>query len=93
VQFSNRALITLAELDDPSEEKRAMAEQKLKGMAAEWTAIQSNLEEVYGKTRQLNKPADYILDQDHHHHLANQAKNFSDWQFYVEDLFIKKIGK
>jgi hypothetical protein len=93
VQFSNRALITLAELDDPSGEKRAMAEQKLKGMAVEWAAIQSNLEEVYGKTRQLNKPADYILDQDHHHHLANQAKNFSDWQFYVEALFIKKIEK
>jgi hypothetical protein len=93
VQFSNRALITLAELDDPSGEKRAMAEQKLKGMAVEWAAIQSNLEEVYGKTRQLNKPADYILDQDHHHHLANQAKKFSDWQFYVEDLFIKKIEK
>jgi len=93
VQFSNRALITLAEMDDPSGEKRAMAEQKLKGMATEWTAIQSNLEEVYGKTRQLNKPADYILDQDHHHHLANQAKKFSDWQFYVEDLFIKKIEK
>jgi hypothetical protein len=93
LQFSNRALITLAELDDPSGEKRAMAKQKLKGMAAEWTAIQSNLEEVYGKTRQLNKPADYILDQDHHHHLANQARNFSDWQFYVEHLFIKKIEK
>jgi hexosaminidase len=91
VQFSNRALITLAELDDPSGEKRAMAEQKLKGMAAEWTAIQTNLEKVYGKTRQLNKPADYILDQDHHHHLANQAKNFSDWQFYVEGLFLEKV--
>jgi hexosaminidase len=91
VQFSNRALITLAELDDPSGEKRAMAEQKLKGMAAEWTAIQSNLEKVYGKTRQLNKPADYILDQDHHHHLANQAKDFSDWQFYVERLFLEKV--
>jgi hexosaminidase len=91
IQFSNRALITLAELDDPSGEKRAMAEQKLKGMAAEWTAIQSDLEKVYGKTRQLNKPADYILDQDHHHHLANQAKNFSDWQFYVEGLFLEKV--
>ncbi|MDG1276609.1 MAG: family 20 glycosylhydrolase [Algoriphagus sp.] len=93
VQFSNRALITLAELDDPSGEKRAMAEQKLAGMAEEWNAIQSNLEAVYGKTRSLNKPADYILDQDHHVHLANQAKGFSDWQFYVEKLFLEKIAK
>ena len=93
VQFSNRALITLAELDDPSGEKRAMAAQKLDGMAEEWNAIQGNLEAVYGKSRSLNKPADYILDQDHHAHLANQATDFSDWQFYVEKLFVKKIAK
>jgi hypothetical protein len=91
VQFSNRALIALAELDEPSGEKNDLAKQKLKGMAAEWSAIQSNLEKVYGKTRQLNKPSGYILDQDHHVHLANQAKNFSDWQFYVEKLFIQKV--
>jgi hypothetical protein len=91
VQFSNRALITLAELDDPSKEKRAIAEEKLKGMAKEWEAILSDLEEVYGKTRSLNKPSGYILDQDHHAHLANQAKDFSDWQFYVEKLFLEKI--
>ncbi len=91
VQFSNRALITLAELDHPSEEKRAIAEEKLKGMAKEWEAILSDLEEVYGKTRSLNKPSGYILDQDHHAHLANQAKDFSDWQFYVEKLFLEKI--
>ncbi|WP_111672491.1 family 20 glycosylhydrolase [Algoriphagus litoralis] len=91
VQFSNRAILTLAELDEPSGEKRSQAQAKLSGMEAEWMAIQRNLETVYGKTRQLNKPADYILDQDHHVHLANQAKNFSDWQFYVEGLFLEKL--
>jgi len=93
VQFSNRALITLADLDDPSGEKRALAEQKIAGMAEEWNAIQGNLEAVYGETRSLNKPDDYILDQDHHVHLANQAKDFSDWQFYVEKLFLEKVVK
>lgn len=91
VQFSNRAIITLAELDEPSGEKRSQAQAKLAGMDAEWKAIQSQLETVYGKTRQLNKSADYILDQDHHVHLANQALNFSDWQFYVEGLFLEKV--
>ena len=90
-QFSNRALITLAELDEPSGEKRAQAQAKLAGMQEEWSAIQGQVEAVYGKTRQLNKPADYILDQDHHVHLANQALNFSDWQFYVEGLFLEKV--
>ena len=91
VQFSNRALITLAELDEPSGEKRAQAQAKLASMEEEWSAIQTQLEAVYGKTRQLNKPAEYILDQDHHVHLANQALNFSDWQFYVEGLFLEKV--
>lgn len=92
-QFSNRALITLAQLDEPSGEKKAQAEAKLAGMREEWGAIQNQLETVYGKTRQLNKPADYILDQDHHVHLANQALKFSDWQFYVEGLFLDKVDK
>lgn len=93
IQFSNRAILTLAELDEPSGEKRSQAQAKLDGMESEWKAIQSNLESVYRKTRQLNKPADYILDQDHHVHLANQALNFLDWQFYVEGLFLKKVEK
>lgn len=90
-QFSNRAVITLAELDEPSGEKRNQAQAKLAGMEEEWNAIQGNLESVYGKTRQMNKPAGYILDQDRHVHLANQALNFSDWQFYVEGLFLEKV--
>ena len=45
---------------------------------------------VYGKTLILTKPEDYILDQDYHVHLANQAISF-DWQFYAEILFLEKI--
>lgn len=93
VQFSNRAIITLAELDEPSGEKREVAKSKLQQMEAEWTSIQNKVEEVYGKTRQLNKPEGYILDQDHHVHLANQALKFSDWQFYVEGLFLEKVKR
>jgi len=91
VQFSNRVILTLAEYDEPSGEKRAQAQAKLAAMEEEWASIQSNVEEVYGKTRQINKPSDYTLDQDHHRHLANQALKFSDWQFYVEGLFLEKV--
>ena len=45
---------------------------------------------MYGKTRNLTKPSDYILDQDHHVHLANQTTSF-DWQFYAEMLMLEKI--
>ncbi|WP_296702117.1 family 20 glycosylhydrolase, partial [Algoriphagus sp.] len=91
VQFTNQALITLAKLDHPSGEERNIAKAELAGMKAKWNSIESDLEQVYGKTRVLNKPDDYVLDQDHHVHLANQARKFSDWQFYVEDLFLEKI--
>ena len=91
-QFSNKSLLLLAEWDlaKTAEEKEATKE-KLLSLEGEWKTQLAELETVYGKTRELNKPDDYILDQDHHDHLANQALKFSDWQFYVEDLFIQKI--
>jgi len=50
-----------------------------------------NLETVYAKSRKLVKPDDYILDQDHHSHLANQTISF-EWQFYAEMLFLEKVN-
>lgn len=91
-QFSNKSLLLLAEWDlAKTAEERETAKEKLLSLEGEWKAQLSGLEKVYGKTRELNKPDDYILDQDHHAHLANQALRFSDWQFYVEALFLQKI--
>jgi hypothetical protein len=91
-QFSNKSLLLLAEWDSSqSDEEREKAKGKLLNLENEWNEQLKELEQVYGKTRVLDKPDDYILDQDHHSHLANQAKKFSDWQFYVEDLFLQKI--
>jgi len=91
-QFTNKSLLLLAEWDlAKTAEERETAKEKLLSLEGEWNAQLVELEKVYGKTRELNKPDDYILDQDHHAHLANQALRFSDWQFYVEDLFLQKI--
>ena len=38
----------------------------------------------------LTKPDDFILDQDHHAHLANQTISF-DWQFLAEIYFLEKL--
>jgi hypothetical protein len=54
--------------------------------------LRDKVEETYSKTRIIHKPNDYILDQDHHHHLANQLHAF-DWQFYSELLMFDKINK
>ena len=61
-------------------------------MKKEFTALRNDLETVYSKTRILDKPDDYILDQDHHVHMANQSLNF-DWQFIGEQLFLEKLDK
>ncbi len=92
VQFSNKSLLLLADWDlAKTDEEREAAKEKLLNLENEWEIQLAELEKIYGKTRVLNKPEDYILDQDHHVHLANQAIKFSDWQFYVEDLFLQKI--
>ncbi|PZX52045.1 family 20 glycosylhydrolase [Algoriphagus chordae] len=91
-QFSNKSLLLLAEWDlAKTTEEREAAKEKLLNLEGEWKDQLVELEKVYGETRELNKPDDYILDQDHHVHLANQAIKFADWQFYVEDLFLQKI--
>jgi hypothetical protein len=70
-------------------EEETEAVKKIQKLQKEFGDLRSQLESVYGKTRILSKPRDYILDQDHHHHLANQSIDF-DWQFYAEQLFFEK---
>ena len=57
-----------------------------------FTEVREQLEQVYRKSRVLDKPQDYILDQDHHNHPANQSINF-DWQFMAELMALEKIEK
>ncbi|UZD22649.1 beta-N-acetylhexosaminidase [Algoriphagus halophytocola] len=92
VQFSNHALLLLSKWDlAETAEDRENFKAKLLQLEQKWQHQLAELEQVYGQTRQLDKPEDYLLDQDHHVHLSNQAIKFSDWQFYVEELFQKKI--
>ncbi len=91
VQFSSRSLLLLNAFDlAKNEEEEKIAMEKIKNLPQEFKALRKELEVVYGKTRILTKPDNYILDQDHHVHLANQSINF-DWQFYGEMLFLEKL--
>ena len=64
----------------------------LDGIENQFTQMRYEFERVYSKTRVVNKSEDYILDQDHHHHPANQTINF-DWQFLGEIMVLNKIKK
>lgn len=91
--FSPKLLLALRNYDN-SHTLRAKSEalKHLTGLQAEFAALRTKFESVYAKTRILEKPENYELDQDHHVHLANQSANF-DWQFKAEMLFFKKLSK
>ena len=52
--------------------------------------VRAEFEDVYSKTRNINKHISYILDQDGHNHTANQSLNM-DWQFIAELKLFEKI--
>lgn len=92
VRFSPEILMALKKYDE-SENKIIEEEvlKEIKQLAGKFKAIRNKMEQVYVQTRILEKPNGYVLDQDHHYHLANQSLSF-DWQFNAELLFLKRIG-
>jgi hypothetical protein len=93
VCFSAMALLALDAYDTAeNEQEEAEALKQIRDLSAEFNALRDQFEKVYGQTRILNKPDGYLLDQDHHNHLANQSVSF-DWQFVAEMLFLEKIDK
>ena len=93
VSFTSNALLSLKEYDTAqSDAEQKAALNKIKQLSKKFDTVRSEFEEVYSKTRNLNKPDDYILDQFHPHvHLASQTISF-DWQFYAEMLLLENVN-
>ena len=92
VGFTPKLLILLRLFDQAqNEEQRIIASAKISFLKKEFFNLRDRFEKTYSKTRIIHKPKDYILDQDHHHHLANQMHRF-DWQFTAELLMFEKIS-
>ena len=93
VRFTAQTLLTIEAYDKPSELMNEQEARKaLDALNEQFVKVRSNLEAVYGQTRILTKPDDYILDQDHHRHSANQTRSF-DWQFIAELELLKKLNQ
>ncbi|MCK5135823.1 MAG: family 20 glycosylhydrolase [Bacteroidales bacterium] len=91
VRFSAQALLTLQAYDTAqTEQEETEALTRIQNLSEEFKALREQFEKVYGKTRILSRPEGYLLDQDHHNHLANQTISF-DWQLIAEILFLEKI--
>jgi hypothetical protein len=89
--FSPRILLALEKYDATAsdEEKRAALKEVL-AVCEDFKNIRERVESTYGKTRYMNNPPGYQLDQNHHNHLAAVTNN-SDWFFISEIAFITKI--
>ena len=89
--FSLEALVLLETFDRAqTEEEKAVALEAIQAMPETFKTLRKAFETTYAKTRILNKPEGYLLDQDHHNHPANQTVNF-DWQFIAEMFFVEKV--
>jgi len=91
VRFSAQTLLTLQAYDQAqTDQERAEVLGDIKNLSKEFEVLRDQLEKVYGEIRILSKPDGYLLDQDHHSHLANQSISF-DWLFIGEMLFLEKV--
>ncbi len=94
IRYTARMMITLQEYDQQlnqeSKESETERKKKLEMLTSEFKTMRSAFEDIYGQTRILTKPDDYILDQDHHVHSANQTRSF-DWQFIAEIAMLEQI--
>ena len=91
VLFSAQVLFDLQRYAIAQTEKEKLeALATLQLLPLKFNTVRAELEKVYSQTRILSKPKGYLLDQDQHHHLANQSINF-DWQFGAEMWFLKKL--
>ena len=85
-KFSYETFVLISELDNDLNVLNILNEKE-----TEFLSIKNNFEKVYAKSRNINKPKNYILDQDHHNHTANQTLNM-DWQFIAEIKLFEKIN-
>ncbi len=91
VHFSAQAIVALRDYDSAeNDEELQKAKDAIQLLYPDFSAVRTDLEETYAKTRILNKPEDYLLDQDHHRHLANQSIDFT-WQIGAELAFLEKL--
>ena len=88
--FVANMLIILQRYDQVPENQKQDLFKKIQRLPVEFKVLRKEFERIYSKSRVLDKPVGYFLDQDHHVHLANQTISF-DWQFLAEIFFLKKL--
>ena len=92
VGFTPKILLALKRFDyATNDEERLIEKAKIIQLKLDFYNLRDKVEKTYSKTRVIHKPIDYILDQDHHRHTANQSINM-DWQFIGELKLFEKLN-
>jgi molecular chaperone GrpE (heat shock protein) len=90
--YPAKLLLALQQYDNASSTNKQVASNDVKQVVSNFSTIRSNFEDVFSKTRILNDPEDYQLDENHHEHLANGTKN-SDWMYMYELPMNAKVSE
>jgi hypothetical protein len=89
--YPSKLLLLIASYDSATTSTRKNAvRQQIHQLVKSFDIIRKQYEDVYSATRFVSNPADYIMDQNGHYHLANGTLN-SDWMYVFELAMNKKI--
>lgn len=90
--YPSNLLLLLEKYDkSPVGSAKQAARDQVKNYVNSFSELRKNFEDVFSMTRILNNPADYILDQNVHEHLAN-GSNRNDWMYVYELAMNSKIN-
>jgi hypothetical protein len=81
--YPARLLLLIEKYDKATAAEKQGAKQAVRQYVVNFSTIRQNFEAVFSETRLLSNPPDYLLDQNHHAHLANGTTN-SDWMYMYE---------
>lgn len=89
--YPSELLVRLEKFDraEAGAQKKSAA-AAVKSYANSFSVIRKNYENIFTRSRVLHNPQDYLMDQNHHAHLANGTKN-SDWMYVYELAMNEKI--
>ena len=89
--YPAKLLLLLEKYDKASSTNNESAKKELKKFVTGFADVRKNFENVFSQTRILSNPDNYVVDQNHHEHLANGTNN-NDWMYFYELAMNKKIN-
>ena len=90
--YPSQLLLLLEKFDRASSDPaKKNAKDEVSNYVRRFDGLRKDFENTFSRTRMLNNPDDYLLDQNVHHHLANGSKK-SDWMYVYELEMNKKLN-